>query len=276
MPQTLNLTPFYGIDSTRLSEEDLHTVRTDFATAVCDFAFTCETNEQFIEGLTKALPSGLPYLAGEGSCRRVYLPGRGVVIKLLRQDDLDPKELAWRGGRSYLPILQKRRHLSQWNEIHMSSFLPNATARIYGAALSFWSERPSIIVSEAVRPLDHYYPNDNNGVLSKHLHIRASDGGLIISDPRFSNENPCESDLCLDVYPHDGGVWLGNLGFTNDSRFVLIDTGDFSPSMRFAELDEIRREYKMLSIDRLAQDKLLTEFAMSRYRTERRKIWQVK
>ncbi|HXC95937.1 MAG TPA: hypothetical protein VNU92_09555 [Edaphobacter sp.] len=267
---TLDLSRFYGIDPTRLNADDLDFVRHAFADAVVDFAATCHSNQEFLNGLIAAMPpdSGLlyPRLCGTGSCRNAYVTGIGkdrLVIKLTRHDALEQEELEWRGGKSYLPQLKFRRRRANWNEITVSGRIPNASPRIYGAALSFGSTRPNVIVAEATKPLNLYRPEDTNGVLNKFLHLSREDGRLIVSDERFSKEKPRPQDTPLHevIGTHEEGYWTGNLGRTQDGRFVIIDLGDSYIGKSMMRLLES-------ASGALAEDQFLTKFAMHFYRSQ--------
>ena len=242
--QHLDLTPFYALDPAWFTPDEMDQVRTNFAQRIADFAFTCASKREFFDAFQLACPpeSGLlwPRPLSEGSSRRAYLTSFGLVIKVQRgwHDPLDPADLESRGGSAYISHLRGRRYIANFCELKTSCHWPCATPRIYAAALSFDWRRPSILVSEAVKPLSCFYPDSTDGIDRDKLFIRAKDGQLVITDHRFSKELAGPNDLAFATE----GIWLGNVGISADHRFVLLDTGNY-----FFDLERLKSNRDMVA-----------------------------
>lgn len=270
---TLDLSPFHGIDTAHLTPDKLEALRSAYAAILANYAFTCRSNKEFLDGLIAASPPDSrliwPRLIGTGSCRRTYIVSLGLVLKVQRglHDPLDDADLASRGGTAYLPQLRARRQTSNYCEIMTSCAWPNATPTIYAAALSFDGKRPSILISEAARPLNYFYPNSTKGIDPDKIFIGADDGRLIVCDPRFSRETSKPNDLAFA----NEGMWIGNVGLDASQKFVLLDTGNFHFDVE--RINSTRNEIAKLTMSLVAQDRILTHQLMRFYGEARRKEW---
>lgn len=234
----LNLTRFYGLDHPFLyqSPDTLDVVREQFAAEITACALHCRNNIELLDALYAAIPpeSGFPFprKLGEGSTRRAFLLPFGLVLKLERTDDLTPKEMAYRGSKSYL---QMRRRVANFDELAGGLFIPNAIARIYGCMMAFGSHPVNVncLIVERLSPLSDEAPDEHIGISNEDLGFCRRTGELLVFDSRFSRQQRQANEqftFAEVLNPRETGMWLGNIGRDNRGGFRIIDFGNFSRS----------------------------------------------
>jgi len=281
---TLDLSRFGAFATSRLTPEELETVRYTFADTVCSFALGCRNNKELLNALFLAcnphfgMPT--PSVLGEGSTRRAWSLPFDLVMKLERTDDLTPAEMKTRGRKDYLYM---RRRTATIGEVVTGIVHPRLMVRMYGVALSFGNPppNPSVHITERVTPLDEIMPDEWEGIPNVRLFESWETGELLISDKRFVDDlafGPVNGRPLSEIFPGgEPGTWIGNIGKDDADRFCLIDGGnhnygylhnknkDYLPTIKLNRI-EPWRECNALSVQHKEQTARISKEVFGLYR----------
>lgn len=208
-----------------LSPEARESERSRFAQWIVDLAAQSGSNSELLRAMQDGLPEGFFKLTGTCSTRRTYSTLLGCSVKMQREssffDPLDPEELEFRGGQSFLSELDASRRGSNLAELCVASRYPRLMPKQYGflAALGWLQKHPSVLVCETARPLSHFLPQETAGVFAEDMGVDA-DGWLWCFDKRLTSVKKPSHLAPFDFAPK---TQLSNLGCTVDGHYVILD-----------------------------------------------------